>query len=30
VNDGEVHSRVIVLGFVGLLLININTSAMFC
>jgi len=29
VNNGEVHLRVIVLGFVRLLLININTSAMF-
>jgi len=30
VNDGEVHLRVIVLGFIGLLLININISAIFC
>jgi len=29
VNDGEVHSRVVVLGFVGLSLMNIDTSAMF-
>jgi len=29
VNDGEVHSRVIVLGFIRLLLININISTMF-
>jgi len=30
VNNGKVHLKAIVLGFIRLLLININISAMFC
>jgi len=30
VNDSKVHLEVVVLNFIRLLLININTSAMFC